>query len=129
MGRPLSNDLRERIVEAHQRKGLSYTEIAAALTVGYATVSRILRRFRERRSIEPDGRAGGNPPRINADELPVLRDIVAEQPDRTVEQIRDEWVARSGVDMSRSSMQRALHRAGLRRKKNVSKRPSKPPKE
>gem|GEM_PF-3891486 len=45
---PLSVDLRRRIVERYQKGDVTYAEVAAWFHVGEATVSRLLRRSRER---------------------------------------------------------------------------------
>lgn len=121
MALPVSNDLRERIV-ASQKEGLSYEEIAARLGVGRATVSRVLRRHRERGDVTPDRHGGGMPAKIADEELDELRAVVASHADRTVEQLRHVWAAHRGTVVSRSAMQRSLHRAGLTWKKNDSGR-------
>lgn len=116
MALPVSNDLRERIV-ASQHEGLSYEEIAARLSVGRATVSRVLRRHRERGDVAPDGHGGGMPAKIPAADLDALRAVVADHADRTVDQLRHVWASLRGVTLSRSAMQRSLRRAGLTWKK------------
>src|SRR6478735_1242864 len=123
MARPLSLDLRNRIVAAHDT-GATYEEIAESLSIGRASVSRVLRRDRERGGcLEPDPRGGGYPPLVDADEYPQLRALVGEMPDRTAQELCYVWAERTGVDVSRSTMQRLLHRAGLTWKKNSSRRP------
>ncbi len=116
MALPVSNDLRERIV-ASQRQGLSYEEIAARLQVGRATVSRVLRRHRERGDVTPDAHGGGMPAKISDEELAELRNIVERHADRTVDQLRHVWASHRGTTLSRSAMQRSLRRAGLTWKK------------
>lgn len=113
-------DLRRRIVEAHERKEGTYFELAQRFGVGEATVSRLLRRQRERGSVEPEAPGGGFPPRIGQDQLPKLVELVAERPDATLEAIRDAWLRQYGGELSRSSLLRALERAGVTRKKNAS---------
>lgn len=57
-------------------------------------------------------------PKIDPSEYEKLRRLVAEKPDRTVLEVRDEWQRRFAVNLSRSAMQRALLKAGLSWKKN-----------
>lgn len=124
MSRAISNDLRARIVDRILRHGETYDVVAAYFQVGSATVNRVVNRYRRTGSFEPLPRGGGNPPWIGDDELPRLRALVAEKPDRTADELAREWTQRFGAALSRSSMVRALKRAGLSVKKSRSARPS-----
>jgi len=115
----ISNDLRRRIVDRYLREGESYDSVAEHFQVGRATVNRVVNRFRRTGSVERSPRGGGNPPWISEDELPRLRDLVAEKPDRTADELAREWGLRFGAALSRSSMVRALARAGLSIKKKA----------
>lgn len=112
--------VREAIVHAYHRQELSYSQIADLLGVGQATVSRVLRRQRERGSVDRLPRGGGNVSPIHGVIADILRRIVHELPDATVAELTDALVARSGVPTSRSGVQRALHRLGFSRKKSPS---------
>ncbi len=58
MARPYSNDLRERVVAAVTRDGLSRREAAQRFGVGVGTAIRWVRRWGETGSVEP-GQMGG----------------------------------------------------------------------
>lgn len=62
MGRPYSNDLRERVVGAVVRGGLSRHQAAAQFGVAISTAINWVRRFRETGSVEP-GQVGGYRPK------------------------------------------------------------------
>lgn len=124
MASPISTDLRRSLVEAYARGEGTYAELARLFGIGDATVSRILRRKRERGSVEPDGHGGGMPALIADAELPVLREMVMSAPDRTVTELCAEWRRVHKIKVSRSSMLRALRRADLTWKKNASDRRS-----
>lgn len=64
MGRPYSNDLRERVVRAVIKGGLSRHEAAAQFGVGTSTAINWVRRFRETGSVEPDQVGGYRPKKI-----------------------------------------------------------------
>jgi transposase len=125
MAGAISNDIRKRVVEAYRAGRGTYRELAELFGVGEASVNRWLRLERENSDIRPAPHAGGMPPRVPKDEYGTLAKLVAEKPDRTVVEIRDEWRRRFGVDMSRSAMQRALLKAGFTWKKNAFVRRSK----
>ena len=120
MAAPLSVDLRKRIVEARTREGLTYEQLAARFGVGRATVDRLLRRWRETGSVEPN-QMGGNRGRLIEDEsVSVLQALVEEAPDRTLPDLVEAFESRTGIRVSRATMGRAVARAGLTRKKRRS---------
>lgn len=124
MGLALSKDLRKRVVDAYHRGEGTYRDLAERFGLGEASVSRFLRLHRETGKLDRRARAGGMPPKISNDQLPLLRDLVAEKPDRTAEELSTEWQRRFNIVMSRSAMVRALLRAGLTVKKSPSVRAS-----
>jgi putative transposase len=62
MGKPYSNDLRERVVEAVQSGGLSRNQAAERFGVAISTAVNWMRRVRETGSVAP-GKMGGHKPR------------------------------------------------------------------
>jgi transposase len=123
-GLPLPEKLRVAIVRAFHEQGMSYEEIAELLDVGEATVSRVLRLYRETGGIAPRPRGGGNFSPIADDLADELKKLVAERPDATVPELTEEFTSRTGISTSRSSVLRALHRFGFTRKKSPSSRRS-----
>lgn len=105
-------------MDAYRRGEGTYRAIAERFGLGEASVNRFLRRHREDGTVERRARGGGMVAKIGQEELPSLRALVAEKPDRTAEELKDEWSRRFGVVMSRSAMVRALQRAGLTVKKS-----------
>ena len=51
--------VREAIVRAVDEQGLTYQATADLLGVGYATVNRVLSRYRRTKSVEPMPKGGG----------------------------------------------------------------------
>jgi putative transposase len=62
MAKPYSMDLRERVVEAVERDGLSCNQAAARFEVAVSTAIGWINRFRRTGSVAPD-RMGGNRPK------------------------------------------------------------------
>ncbi|BAV50449.1 transposase [Mesorhizobium loti] len=62
MGKPYSNDLRDRVVASVEQEGLSRRQAAARYDVGISSVIRWVGRFRETGSISP-GQIGGHKPK------------------------------------------------------------------
>lgn len=124
MPAPLSDDLRRRIVRAWDAEKTSYAELAERFQIGEASVSRILRLHRETGDVAPLPHGGGNPARIQDDELSALHALVDANADATQQELADLWLVATGNVVSRSAMSRALRRAGITRKKSVSVRGS-----
>jgi putative transposase len=64
MGRPYSLDLRERVVRAVVKGGLSRHQAAAQFGVAISTAINWVRRFRETGGVEPDQVGGYRPKKI-----------------------------------------------------------------
>ncbi len=62
MAKPYSVDLRERVVSAVEKGGLSRHQAAAQFELGVSTVINWVRRFRETGSVAP-GKMGGHKPK------------------------------------------------------------------
>src|SRR5947209_5544907 len=107
--RPLSNDLRKRILEAVDNKEGSRRKLAARFKVNTSTITKLLRLRRETGSFEPRPHAGGFAPALGGDALERLRGLVEKTPDATLEALRQAM----GVSGSRMIICRALQKLGL----------------
>jgi transposase len=110
-----SIDLRRRLVKAYQaKKSGTYAATASLFGVGEATVSRVLRRFRETGDVEHKPRGGNNPRRVDLD---WLRRHLAENPDgRLIDRVAA-WKEESGKAVSLTSMWKAVRACGWTHKK------------
>jgi transposase len=111
-----SLDLRERVIGALSN-GMTQEEAAEVFSVGTATVYRWERLRRERNSLEPLPHGGGNPRAIDAAGDEVLKELVAEKPDRFLPELTAELNKRMSQPASTSAVSRALERLGLTRKR------------
>jgi transposase len=123
MARPYSEDLRARVVGAVEG-GASRREAAARYQVSVSFVVKLVQRWRRTGSLAP-GRSGGQRPRRLAAHGELVRRLIAEQPDVTLEEL-GRRLAAEGVQVGRSSIDRFLRAIGLTRKKRRSMRPSRP---
>jgi transposase len=102
--------------------GFTYTEAAAHFGVGYASVSRWLRLHRETSQLKPKP-FPGREPRIDADGEALVRKLVADSPDATVNELAAAYTKTLGVArLAPCIMHRALAKLGLTRKKRRSMR-------
>lgn len=108
-----SMDLRKRVVAACDRGKWSRQDIADRFGVSTSWIRRLLQRRREKGSIEPLQRGGYKKPVFHGQRMEKLQKLVQQQPDATLEELRD----RSGVDCSIMAVHRAFQRLDYRRKK------------
>src|SRR5437764_729474 len=112
---PYSQDLRERILETVQRGEGSLRQIARRFLVSLSFVIRLLQLYRRTGSLQPQPHRGGNPAALGPEDLERLRELVRQQPDATLEELRQ----RLGASCSTMTISRALRKLGLPRKKKV----------
>src|SRR5664279_5654528 len=86
--KPLSNDLRERLLAAVDNREGSRRQIATRFRVDVSTITRLLQLRRQTNSFDPRPHGGGKPPTLDQDGLERLRRLLREQPDATLEQMR-----------------------------------------
>jgi transposase len=111
--RPLSNDLRERILKAIDNREGSRRKLAARFCVNPSTITRLLQLRRETGSFDPRPHAGGVTPALGQNALDRLRKLVEETPDATLAALKQEM----GLSGSRMIICRALQKLGLPLKK------------
>ena len=121
---PLPIELRERVVAAYEASHESYDAIAAQFGVARRALQRWVKLKRETNSVAPRPRGGGN---FSPVDVPLLEKIVAETRDATSHELTADYNARvrRSDRVHRSSIQRALRRAGFVFKKNAYVRPNK----
>jgi transposase len=124
MGKPYSEDLRARVVRAAQ-DGATIPETAEQLRVSISSVVRFRRLHRETGSVSP-AKFGGYKGYALAAREELVRQLVAEQPDITLAEIKA-VLATEKVTVGRSSISRFLHHLNLRFKKKSTGRRAGPP--
>jgi len=112
---PYSQDLRQRILDTVQRGEGSLRQIARRFLVSLSFVTRLLQLYRSTGSLEPRPHGGGNPAALAPEDLERLRELVRQQPDATLEELRQ----RLGASGSLMTIWRALRQLRLPRKKKV----------
>jgi transposase len=111
--KPLSNDLRQRILDAVDNREGSRRKLAERFSVNTSTITRLLQLRRETGSSEPRPHGGGVAPTLDQDALERLRGLVEETPDATLEAFKQKL----GISGSRMIVCRALQKLGLPLKK------------
>jgi putative transposase len=116
MAKPLSIDLRERVIAAVEEEGLSRHAAAARFGIGASTAIDWVRRFRETGSAAP-GQMGGHKPKAIRDEHELwLRQRIQER-DFTLRGLVAEFAAR-GLKADYGAVWTFVHGEKLSFKKN-----------
>src|SRR3954470_6741382 len=109
--RPYSLDLRERILAAVDHHDGSIRWIARVFRVSTSFIVRLLQRRRDAGTLAPEPHRGGPPPAPSPSDLDRLAELVREQRDATLEQLRQ----RGGFTCSLKPLCLALNRRRLTR--------------
>lgn len=116
MTRPLSNDLRERVVAA-TLGGESCRSVAARFGVAVSSVVKWVQRYRATGSVAPD-KMGGHRKRVLEPHRAFIAERMRETPHLTLHKLKDE-LAERGISVSHNAVWLFLRREGLRYKKNA----------
>jgi len=117
MARPLSRDLRERIVWAVEA-GSSRRAAAEQFAISESCAIKLMQRWERTGSVAPAA-MGGKKPFALADHADQVRTLLAAQPDATLDELQAQ-LASQGIVVGRSSIDRFLKALNLTHKKRRS---------
>ena len=120
MTRSYCLDLRERLVRAVEG-GASRRATAAKFDVSPSCVVKLVQRWHQKGTLEPDPVSGGRRAKL-ADHAELVHALLAATPDLTIAELRTRLAA-DGIAVSPAAISRFLKACGLTRKK----RPPTPP--
>ena len=121
MARAYSDDLRCKLLEAHQSDKGSLPELAALFGVSVAWAKNVSATFLHTGRMErPAGGKRGRRSKVTAEALEYLALRVKEQPDRTLAKLQEDLEQEYGIQIGHSQLWVILKRLGLRFKKNRS---------
>lgn len=111
-------ELRQKIVDAVDQRLGTYKEIAEMFGIAESYIYKLLSQRRETGSLAPLPRGGGATARLNEEHLLTLAELVAQQPDATLEELRWQLQRRVKLDVSLSTLWRGLERIEISQKKD-----------
>jgi transposase len=115
-----SIDLRQKILQACERRLGSQRALADLFGVSLSFVEKLLRRHRTSGDLAPKPHAGGQRPRLDTAASALVRRLVHDNSDITLEELCTRVADELGVRVSVATMCRRLQRLGLPRKKSRS---------
>jgi transposase len=117
MPNPLSLDLRQRIIAAYDAQEGSQRELAERFKVSLSFIRDLRRHQRETGQLAPKPHGGGSLSKLSPEHCSILADLVAAQPDATLEELCDRLSAQAIVQVSVPTMYRVVQKLGLSVKK------------
>jgi transposase len=116
--KPISTDLRTRIVAVYEAGQLSYAKVAERFCVSESSVKNFVKQWRATGSLAPKPAANGKTFLITAAGEARLRDLIAGKTDRSQEELREQLAGEFGCLVSQPTLCRALQRLKITRKKS-----------
>ncbi len=110
-----------QIIDVYHRVPISQRQIAQQFGVALSFVQKLLKQYRETGEIAPKVRTQQTQPKLNAEDLNVLREIVETNNDATLEELRHLLADKIGILMGCSTLHRMLRRLNLTLKKNTTR--------
>jgi transposase len=120
--KPYSLDLRQKILDIYLAGGISQRQLAERFSVALSFVEKLLKQHRETGNIAPKVRTQQTPTKLNQEQLDILAQLVAENNDATLEELRELLQKATNVLIGRSTVDRMLTKLNLTRKKNAPSR-------
>lgn len=117
MPAPLSVDLRQRILTAYEAKEGSQRQLAKRFKVSLSFVRDLMRHHRQTGTVQPKPRGGGAVAKLGKEQLPIVEALVKAQPDALLVELCQRFAGQTGVEVSVSTMQRAVCQLKLSVKK------------
>jgi len=111
-----SEDLRKKIVDAVEQRGMGQSEAARLFGVSLSSVKRYVRKSRQGRSLSP-GKAPGKRPKMDERARKLLEEDLKERPFVTLKERCEYLRAVAAVEVSRSVVCRTIRRMDSTRKK------------
>lgn len=112
-----SLDLRERIIHAVEGGEETKRAVAALFEVHESFIYKLLRQHREVGHVAPLPHGGGHTAKLQEKQLALLTDLVAQNPDATLDELGTQLQKKARVKVGRTTLWRALEALDLPRKK------------
>lgn len=119
MPKPYSEDLREKLLAAWDRRELMQEDLARQFDVSVSYLRSIIRRRDLTGSSKPKAPAGGVAPTLTPEHLTWLDEEIARTPDATHQELAERLAERGAPKVSRQNIGRAVAKLGLTRKKKA----------
>lgn len=118
--RPLSVDLRERVVKAYETTP-NYAELARRFLISESAVRNYVRTHQAGQSLQPKPYPG-RAQKLSVEQHAIIQQQVEAHPDLTLQEHADLFFESTGIRVSFKTMDRTLDRLNITRKKDRPRR-------
>jgi len=115
-----SVDFRQKIVDAYENKEGSIRQVAKRFKVAPSFVQKLLKRYQEVESLSPLPHGGGFSSKL-VRKIDVIEQLLDEKNDATLKELSQGFQKKTGIQVSSSTICRALQKLKLTRKKNTAR--------
>jgi transposase len=115
-----SLDLRQKVIDAYNRKEGSQRQLAKRFSVSLSFIQDLLKRYRQDKTIEPRRHGGGATAKLSEEHLALVVRLVESDNDAILVELCERLEQHSGVRVSRATMGRITQQLRLTRKKSRS---------
>ena len=115
--KPYSLDLRQKIIDIHEKEGISQRGLAQRFGVALSFIQKLLKRYRETGSLSPQVRSQQTPTKLNAEQLLVLVGLVEKHNDATLKELQALLDQEINVRVGQSTIHRMLKKLNITLKK------------
>jgi transposase len=122
MPAPYSNDFRQKVIDAHTEQEGGYRTLARRFRVSRDFVRELVQHHTATGNVSPNPRQHGPRPKLDRQHRPALVALLEQHNDATLEQLVELIEGALQVQLGKSSLDRALKRLGITRKKNAARR-------
>jgi transposase len=116
--KPISTDLRKRIVAVYEEGQVSYAKVAERFRISVGSVKNFVTQWRATGRLEPKPAANGKTFLIDDTGEEVLRRLIQEKTDLSHMELREKLAEELGCVVSQPTISRTLHRLNVTRKKS-----------
>lgn len=118
--KPYSLDFRNKIIDIYESEPISQRHLAKRFGVAKSFIEKLLKQYRETGSLAPKKRTQQTPTLLSTEQLAVLRRLVTEHNDATLEELQTLLESETGVRLSRTTVDRMLKKLDITVKKKRS---------
>jgi transposase len=120
--KPHSIEFRQKIIEVHEKEGISIRKLAERFCVAKSFIQKIVKQYKETGDICPQPQGGSPKPKLNQEQLIDLVEIIEVNNDATLEELCDLLEEKVQVRVSRATMGRITQKLNYSVKKNSLRR-------
>ncbi len=103
-----SIDFRQKILDTYHTEPISQRAIAKRFSVALSFVQKLLKQYRETKNITPRTERCGVKGKLNAEQLLILAQLIEENNDATLEELRYLLYGKIGFSVSTSTIARMI---------------------